>query len=1213
MDLLGTDDEHAGRLDQREVVRALAGQTVSQGVSAQGGQALKADRPLDVRAPERLREGAGGGDMKTLEPAARLGIMALGPPQVLRGDAPVTFTRHKTLALLVYLAVSGRMQTRDALASLLTDAATDAEARAQFRVTLTELRAQVGDYLVVTRTTVGLAHDQPLWLDVAELEAAARDGAPRSDPARLAQAVTLYRGAFLAGLTVSRAPEFEAWLLGERERLRALLVSLLSRLLEHSSAQGDLAAALGWACRLLDEEPGHEATHLQLMRLLARSGQREAALAQYELCRRALAEEAGTVPAAETIALYEQLRGADRAPPTNLPAAQAGFMGREAELALVAERLADPACRLLTLLGLGGSGKTSLALCAAAAEARPAALAEEHPFTDGVYLVDLAALTLPRTRSTGRAQVAMRRLATAIGRVLGLEFRGADPVAHLAAWLRGRAVLLVLDNMEQLLDGVALLTALLEGAPRLKLLVTSRERLHLPEEWVLEVGGLPLPAGPDDLERAAASSLYLQQMRKARASEPLDEADRAAIVRICVLTQGLPLALVLAARWTPSLPTAAIAQELAGGMDLLAAPGPRVPERQRSMRDILHATWGRLNKEERTAMQRLAVFRAGFTRAAVEAVAGVALPLLLLLGEYGLIGRDPAGERYTMHDFVHQYAAEQLAGHAEEERETRRRHAAFYAALVQQVTPTLRQTVAAQEVIGADRANIRAAWDWAVERADTGILEQMLEGVTTWHRLQGLLTQAAEVLEQAAERLRAVLAQATTPDPAIEGVLIIVLVQEAVVLVVLASYERACSLLEEARARARAAASLRLDGLVAYGFGRLLVRQCEWPGALRWTQQAVALARAAQAPTLEADALTQLGVAAVVTGDYVRARGYLEPAVALYRTQHDRLGEVDALHFLGHMAREQGDFGEAQCLYEQVLQLTGALGWRGSIDLAQFNLGVIYDESAGRHVEAETLIAQDLHIARQTGAVMHEVLALAALGRNALYQGDLERAGTLLARARSLSREVTSRDSAAGALRGQSLLAHYQGDDQRARRCAQEALEIARTAGLRREERQVLRLLGHALVGLGELPAAMAAYREVANLDEELGLHYLRVETATDLARIALAQRDTAQAYQRLAAILPELEQDSVAGLEEPVLAYLTCYRVLRSAGDPRAHAVLAAGHAFLQERAAQFVDEKRRSQYLGNLPAHRDLLTAWRAHGGRTVKHLRIVRPGAN
>jgi hypothetical protein len=189
------------------------------------------------------------------------------------------------------------------------------------------------------------------------------------------------------------------------------------------------------------------------------------------------------------------------------------------------------------------------------------------------------------------------------------------------------------------------------------------------------------------------------------------------------------------------------------------------------------------------------------------------------------------------------------------------------------------------------------------------------------------------------------------------------------------------------------------------------------------------------------------------------------------------------------------------------------------------------------------------------------------------------------------------------ALRGQSLLAHYLGDEHRARLCAEEALAIARTAaGLRRDQRLAQRLLGHALHGLGAWPEAPIAYEQVAHLDEVLGFRHLRLETATDLARVDLAQGDTAQAMGRVAAILPDLEHGTLAGLQEPALAYLTCYRVLRAAGDPRADAVLAVGYTFLQERAAQFVDEERRSRFLGNLPAHRELLAAWQARGARVA-----------
>jgi DNA-binding SARP family transcriptional activator/predicted ATPase len=1126
----------------------------------------------------------------------RLRILALGPPRVLLGDTPVTFTGHKALALLVYLAVSGRVHSRDALAALLFDAATDVRARAQLRSTLTYLRAKLGEYLVVRRDTIGLVHDHPIWLDVVELEAAAQDEAPWAEPERLAHAVSLYRGEFLAGFTIARAPEFDAWLQGERERLRALLVRLLTRLIEHCGEQGELAMAISWAQRLLEQEPWHEVTHRQLMRLLARAGQREAALAQYDACRRVLAKKLQTVPEAETTALYEHLRAGPLAPRTNLPA-QAGLVGREAELALVAERLADPDCRLLTLLGLGGSGKTSLALSAAAAQARPAALPEEHPFADGVYLVDLAALTVPRTTSADRTQVAIQRMVTATCRALGLQFRGAEPVADLSAWLGERAVLLVLDNMEPLLDGVALLTTLLERAPRLKLLVTSRERLRLREEWVLEVGGLPLPAGPDEVERAAASSLFLQHMRQVRASAPLSESDRTEIVRICALTQGLPLALVLAARWTLSLPFAVIARELTKGMDLLPAPDPQMPGRHQSMREIVQSTWARLSTEEHGAMRRLAVFQPGFTREAAQAVAGVGLTMLLMLGEGALIDHDPAAERYAMHEFIRQYAAEQLAGHPEEG-EARERHATFYAALVQRVTTALRHTVTAQEAISADIANIRLAWDWAVEHAHAGILEQMLGGWAKWHEFQGLPGEAAEALGRAAARLQAALVEGAAPDLPTQRVLGFVLVEEALALSWQGAHERAVHLFEEALQLARASASLHLEGRVSYYRGWQLVRQRDLTNATPWLRQALALARTTQQADLEADTLLHLGMGAVHVGEYGQARSHLDGALALYHAQQHRLGETLVSYALGLMAHARGDFGQARRLQQEVLDLAYVLKWDLVANWALHGLGLVSDEGWGRHIEAEGFFMEELRITLETGDRTRQGFALAALGRNALYQGDLDRAGRLLDRALSLSREVSSQESAAMARRGLSLLALYQGNDQRAHRYAQAAVEIAQTTRLRREERLAVRLLGHALLALGELPAALAAYQHVADLDEALGFQHLRVETATDLARAALAQGNTARAVAHTAAILPDLEHGALAGLKEPALAYLTTYRVLHEAGDARADAVLAAGYGFLQERTEQFVDDEQRSRFLGSVPAHRELLAAWRACG---------------
>jgi tetratricopeptide (TPR) repeat protein len=372
-------------------------------------------------------------------------------------------------------------------------------------------------------------------------------------------------------------------------------------------------------------------------------------------------------------------------------------------------------------------------------------------------------------------------------------------------------------------------------------------------------------------------------------------------------------------------------------------------------------------------------------------------------------------------------------------------------------------------------------------------------------------------------------------------------------------------------------------------------------------QQALALARAAQQPTLEIDVLSALGLDAVFACDYPQAQRFYDRLLPLVLAQEDRYGEAWAHYFLGLTAHAHGDVYEAQRLLEQALRHAHALRWRLGEDAVLHALGEVQDEGWGRHVAAEACFAQDLRLTQETGERHRVGFALAAMGRNALYQGDLHRAATLLDQALRMSREVTSRASAAMALRGQSLLAHFQGDDQRARLRAEEALDIAQTTGMRREERLALRLLGHAQLGLCKLLPAQVAYEQAGHLAEQLGFQHLSLETATDLAQAELARGNTAQAVARVAAIVPDFEQGTLVGLEEPVLAYLTCYRVLRAADDTRADVVLAAGHAFLQERAAQ-CSEERRSRFLSNVPAHRALLAAWRSRT-RRVPRLRIVQ----
>jgi hypothetical protein len=285
-------------------------------------------------------------------------------------------------------------------------------------------------------------------------------------------------------------------------------------------------------------EPWREEAHRALMRLLVRSGQRSAALDQYETCRCILAERLGAEPEAATTALYEQLRTASITPPHNLLPDAFPFFGRAEELAALVRQLADPAHRLITIVGLGGSGKTRLALQAAARYAQTPVL-DDHPFPHGVYLIPRTAARKGWEQAPVAATAQAHRVAAAIGRTLGLDIQSAgDPVAQLVARLGTRRLLLVVDNGESLLDGAGVLRALLRRAPGVTLLVTSRERLGLPGEWTLELGGLRVPARPEEIEQTPAGQLFLEQVLDLVAVHS-DEALRHGLVGDLDLCLGL--------------------------------------------------------------------------------------------------------------------------------------------------------------------------------------------------------------------------------------------------------------------------------------------------------------------------------------------------------------------------------------------------------------------------------------------------------------------------------------------------------------------------------------------------------------------------------------------------------------------------------------------------------------------------------------------------
>ncbi len=652
-----------------------------------------------------------------------LQIRCLGQTKILlNGRSLSGLLLRKAQALLIYLALEPGRHERDTLAALLWSDLPADKARANLRTALSRLRPHLAAYLESDHRTVAFDPAPGVWLDVAQFER----GAAGTATAARREALTLYQGDFLAQFPVRDALLFEEWALLRRERLRGLALDALGSLAESAVEAGDYAQAMADWQRLLALDPWREAAHRGLIRLLAATGDRAAALAQFERCRQLLLEELAVEPAPATVALYERVKvgelSADdgrgvalaevtrQTPSHNLPAETTPFVGRKAELAQIGEMLANPDCRLLTLFGPGGMGKTRLAL--------QAARQAQTSFADGVFLARLEGFETADL------------LIPAIVDALGLSLSDKQlPQAQLLAYLQERQLLLVLDNFEHLMAAADLLVEMLETAVGLKLLVTSREALNLYEEWLLAVEGLPVPPPDEETEsdQFDAVALFAQRARRRDLRFSL-AGQETTVADICRQLGGMPLAIELAAAWVRTIPPAEIARQLAANRELPASSWHNVPDRHRSMTAVFDYSWELLRPAERRLTRRLSVFQGGFSAAAASDATGATRRDLSALVDKALL-RLTVNGRYEFHPLTRQYAAARLAAQPQEQAETQARQSRFFAAFLQAREPHLhdeRQQIVLDEAY-QEMGNIRAGWQWALAQGDTAVLTAYLE------------------------------------------------------------------------------------------------------------------------------------------------------------------------------------------------------------------------------------------------------------------------------------------------------------------------------------------------------------------------------------------------------------------------------------------------------------------------------------------------------
>ena len=568
-----------------------------------------------------------------------LHLQLLGDFRLALDETPITTLNTARLqALLAYLVLHrDALQLRQHLPFLFWPDSPEAQARTNLRKLYHLLRKalpQADRFLSADARTLSWRPEAAFTLDVAEFEEALARAASVDS---LQAALALYRGDLLPSC-------YDDWIVPVRERLRQACIAALERLTQLLERRRDCRTAIRCAQLLLQQDPLNEATYRCLIRLHVLNGDRAEARRVYQTCVEVLHRELDAEPSPDTREAYERALHPD-ASDGRLPAQPTPFIGRERELNEIAQHLNDPTCRLLTLVGLGGIGKSRLAL--------QAALEHSDEFADGAYFVPLAPIS------------SAALIIPTIAESLKFSFFGQlDPKTQLLNFLREKHALLVLDNFEHVIDGAGLLIEILANALRLKIIVTSRERLNLRAEQPFEVNGLDYPdmagATVPHIDGFSAVQLFEQAARRVNWSFALTLEQESCAVRICQLVEGMPLAVELAAAWTRVIACDEIVHEIARSFDVLSTALGGLPDRHRSLRVLFDYSWKLLNEEERNVFSRLSVFRGGFPREAAEQVAGATLRLLAALVDASFLRRTPAG-RYEIHELLRQYGEEKLS------------------------------------------------------------------------------------------------------------------------------------------------------------------------------------------------------------------------------------------------------------------------------------------------------------------------------------------------------------------------------------------------------------------------------------------------------------------------------------------------------------------------------------------------------------------------
>jgi predicted ATPase/transcriptional regulator with XRE-family HTH domain len=601
---------------------------------------------------------------------------------------------------------------------------------------------------------------------------------------------------------------------------------------------------------------------------------------------------------------------------SHIPLQATPMFGRENEYAALEKLFVDQQCHLLTLTGIGGIGKTRLAI--------EFALTKQSIFPGGVFYFPLTSVK------------SSEEIIPAIAEVINYVFSGpATPKEQLLNYLSNNIkerALFVLDNLEQLLPQaslgsekpglIELICEILQYLPNVYILGTSRERLNIHGEWTYELLGLSVPPTnfTRKLEEYDSVSLFLNSAQRVRVDFQLAMEEQPYLVRICQLLAGIPLAIELAAAWAGVLTCKEIAHEIESNLDFLTTSMRNIPERHRSIRATFDHSWKLLSEDEREALCQMSVFYGGFDRKAASQIAGATLPLLASLCDKSLV-RHIGGGRYDLHEVIRQYASSHLDDHPTY-LEAYERHCEYYLTFLGSYEKSLKSGLQqeAMRELSHEIDNIRAAWSWAIEHEKFTQLEQAGRAYGWYFEIAGLLRDGIEQLEL---------------------------------------------LVEAVKGKPKAIQWQRIMGLALLHQALLTFRKGEFDLARKLYEESIDILRQAGDKPLLADGLIYLGIILHLSGRYEQAKLAVDEGLLLAQECNDRWVEAYAIYNLGYLDSLKGNYNEGYAQMTAGLAMWHDIGDPFSIALG-LNFMVTTLIKLNRYEEAKTSMLESINLCEQT-------------------------------------------------------------------------------------------------------------------------------------------------------------------------------------------------------------------------------------------------------